>query len=55
MEGSRDLFDTCCQPTLMPDDSGKLNALVANEIGVDDGGYLPLSGLGGWNLQVAIE
>jgi hypothetical protein len=21
MEGSRDLFDTCCQPTLMPDDS----------------------------------
>jgi arylsulfatase A-like enzyme len=33
----------------------QLNALVAEEIGTDDGSYLPLSGLGGWNLQVAIE
>ena len=33
----------------------KLNALIKDEIGTDDGSYLPLSGLGGWNLQVAVE
>jgi arylsulfatase A-like enzyme len=33
----------------------KLNALIRDEIGTDDGSYLPLSGFGGWHLQVAVE
>ncbi len=33
----------------------KLNALIEQEIGEDDGNYLPLSGFSGWNLRVAVE
>jgi arylsulfatase A-like enzyme len=33
----------------------KLNALIEEEIGSDEGDYLPMSGFGGWNLQVAVE
>lgn len=33
----------------------KLNRLIEDEIGVDDGSFLPLSGMGGWNLQIAVE
>lgn len=33
----------------------RLNDLIEHEIGIDDGSYLPLSGMEGWNLQVAIE
>ncbi|MCC8189314.1 MAG: sulfatase-like hydrolase/transferase [Planctomycetes bacterium] len=32
-----------------------LNRIILEEIGIDDGRYLPLSGRAGWDLQVLIE
>ena len=29
--------------------------LVENELGLDDGRYLPMSGFRGWSSEVAIE
>jgi hypothetical protein len=44
-----------CNADIIARMNDELNAQVAGEIGTDDGSYLPLSGFGGWNLQVAIE
>ncbi len=35
--------------------SNKLNTLIEQEIGLDDGSYLPLSGMTGWELKTVLE
>lgn len=48
-------LDTGSNGPLIDRLSAKLNALIEEELGTDDGSYLPLSGMTGWNLRLAIE
>ena len=35
--------------------NAKLNAIIAREIGRDDGSFLPMSGLQSWDVRLVIE
>ncbi|MFC3212981.1 sulfatase-like hydrolase/transferase [Novosphingobium panipatense] len=47
--------DTERNAALIMEMSNKLEAIIRQEVGEDDGGFLPLSGLERWNLDVVVE
>ena len=53
--GADALDPTSEMARLIDDLNTQLNALISDEIGTDDGSYLPLSGFAGWDLRLAVE